>query len=455
MLFDHVAEEQQEKNFTIWVQALLRKSPEHLAMHLAATHRAGKPIAACHWKNGSFNICYRVKYDDGFHAIVRFAALGRTIYRKEKVDNEVAVMKYLRQYTSIRVPDVLGAGTCWAGPYIVMSFVEGESLATLLRDPLQNGRPVLNPQISDRAGKRAYREMAELHLQLSKQEFPRIGALEYNGEGFTVTKRPLTYNMNQLATSANLPPQAFPTHPFDSANDYFTSLANQQFSQLQHQRNDAIADQDDCRKKYVARCLFRKIAHNVSTEHCHGPFRLYCDDFRPSNVLVDLQNLHITGVVDWEFTYVAPAEFAYIAPWWLLLQSPEDWESNLDEFVERFVPRLRLFLDVLRECEDEKAKEGNGILADSQRLSERMERSLDTGMFWVCLAAKYSSMFDEIYWTFIDEMYHGPFTLIEDRMGLLSEEERLNLDEFVRAKVEHIAEGPLEIYYSVDNLVDL
>ncbi|EXJ86738.1 hypothetical protein A1O3_03692 [Capronia epimyces CBS 606.96] len=455
MLFDHVAEEKQEKNFTIWVQALLRKSPEHLVMHLAATHRAGRPIAACHWKNGSFNICYRVKYDDGFHAIVRFAALGRTIYRKEKVDNEVAVMKYLRQYTSIPVPEVLGAGTCWAGPYIVMSFVEGESLATLLKDPLQTGRPVLNPQISDRALRRAYREMAELHLQLSKQEFQRIGALEYDGEGFIVTKRPLTYNMNELATSANLPPHAFPTHAFDSANDYFTSLANQHFSQLELQRNDAITDQDDCRKKYVARCLFRKIAQNVSTEHRHGPFRLYCDDFRPSNVLVDLQSLHITGVVDWESAYVAPAEFASVAPWWLLLRSPEDWESNLDEFVERFVPRLRLFLDVLRECEDEAAKEENGTLADSQRLSERMERSLDTGLFWVCLAARYSSMFDEIYWAFLDEMYHGPFTSIEDRIQLLNEEERRSLDEFVRAKVEHIAEGPLETHYSVDNLVDL
>ncbi|KIW39700.1 uncharacterized protein PV06_08289 [Exophiala oligosperma] len=455
MLFDHVAEERQEKNFTIWVQSLLGKSPEHLAMHLAATHRAGRPIAACRWKNGSFNICYRVKYDDGFHAVVRFAALGRTIHRREKVNDEVAIMRYLSQYTSIPVPDVLGAGTCWAGPYVVMSFVEGESLATLLQDPFQTDRPALNPRMSDRALKKAYRAMAELHLGLSKSEFHRIGGLEHDGESFTVTKRPLTYNMNELAASANLPPRVFPTQPCDSANVYFTLLADQQLSQLRHQRNNATTDQDDCRKKYVARCLFRKIARNVSTEHSHGPFRLYCDDFRPSNVLVDLQDLHVTGVVDWEFTYVAPAEFAYVAPWWLLLQSPEDWESDLHEFVRRFVPRLRLFLEALRECEDQMAEEGNGAPADSQRVSARMERSLDTGLFWVCLAARYSSMFDEIYWTFIDEMYHGPFTSVEDRLGLLSEEERLSLYEFVLAKMEHVTVGPLETYYSVDDLVDL
>lgn len=68
-----------------------------------------------------------------------------------------------------------------------MPFIEGESLATLFRDPLQDGRPVLNPRIRERALKRAYREMPELHLQLSEPEFQRIGALEYHGEDFTVT----------------------------------------------------------------------------------------------------------------------------------------------------------------------------------------------------------------------------------------------------------------------------
>lgn len=452
MLFDHLAEEEQEKNFNLWVQALLQRSPEHLAMRLAATHWAGKPTAACLWNNGSFNICYRVRYEDGLDAIVRFAALGRTIHRQEKVDNEVAIMKYLRRNTSIKVPDVLGVGRCWAGPYIVMSFIEGKSLATLLQDPGEKGRPVLNPKISDRILRRAYREMAQLLLELWKPEFSRIGALDHQGADFKVSKRPLTYNLNELAASANLPPQVFLTNTFNSAKEYFVFLANQHFSQLQHQRNDAITDADDCRRKYVARCLYRSIVRNMRYD---DRFKLFCDDFRPSKVLFDWHNLRITGVIDWEFTYVAPAEFACTAPWWLLLQSPEDWESDLHEFVERFMPRLHLFLDTLRECEDERAKDGEGVFADSQRLSKRMEQSLDNGLFWVCLAARSSSMFDEIYWTFIDELYYGHFTSIEGRIESLSEEERLGLDEFVRTKVGHIPDGLLKRHYSVDDLVDL
>ncbi|RFU24944.1 hypothetical protein B7463_g11393, partial [Scytalidium lignicola] len=102
--------------------------------------------------------CYRVKYEDNTNVIVRFAALGRVIFRQEKVGNEVTVLQYLRQHTQIPVPEVYGAGTCWAGPYIVMAFVEGDLLSNVFKDPLKKeGRPVVNPRISDRALKIAYR----------------------------------------------------------------------------------------------------------------------------------------------------------------------------------------------------------------------------------------------------------------------------------------------------------
>jgi hypothetical protein len=71
--------------------------------------------------------------------------------------------------------------------------------------------------------------------------------------------------------------------------------------------------------------FFRKLSRKISKEHYRGPFRLYCDDLRPKKVLVDAPSLTVTGVVDWEFTYAAP--------WWLLLESPEDWEPDLDQFL--------------------------------------------------------------------------------------------------------------------------
>lgn len=150
---------------------------------------------------------------------------------------------------------------------------------------------------------------------------------------------------------------------------------------------------------------------------------------------------------------MAPAELTYVAPWWLLLQSPEDWESDLTELLACYTPRLHLFLEDLGECEADNVKDGT--LLDSQCLSGRMKQSMENGFFWLCLAARYSSMFDEIYWIFIDKMYYGPFVSIEERLKLSSEEKRSGLDEFVRIKMEQSGKGTLDAYYSLDDSVDL
>jgi aminoglycoside phosphotransferase (APT) family kinase protein len=49
---------------------------------------------------------------------------------------------------------------------------------------------------------------------------------------------------------------------------------------------------------FVARFLFLRIMRQLSTKHRHGPFPLFCDDLRPSNVIVDA-DLNVRGVIDW------------------------------------------------------------------------------------------------------------------------------------------------------------
>lgn len=455
MEFDHLAEKKQEQKATAWLKLWSSRSPEILSMQLAKKHRPGETVSACLWKSGAFNICYRVRYDDGPDVIVRFAALGRSILRREKVQVEVATMKYIRNTTSITVPEVFGSGICWAGPYIVMSFLEGVPLSQLLKDPSIKGRPVLSPRMSDRSLKRAYREMAALILELSKHEFDSIGALEENERGFFIARRPLTFNMNELMVSANLPEEAFPSHTFKSATDYFKALARQHLLHLRLQQRDAVSSEEDCRRKFTARCLFLDITKKVCAEHHQGPFRLYCDDFRPSNVLIDLDASRVSGVIDWEFTYAAPAEFTYVAPWWLLLQSPEDWEGDLNQFLIHYFPRLRAFLEVLSHHENKLIEQH--LLSESQRLSTRMEHSMETGLFWVCLAARYSSMFDEIYWTFIDHRYYGTFTSLDDRIQLLDQGRQQEMNELVRLKTDQFIEDKesFDDHYPIDKLLEL
>ncbi|PYH75858.1 kinase-like protein [Aspergillus uvarum CBS 121591] len=420
MDFDHLAEERSNLIFQVWLQNLLRNSPEELAGKVASRHRAGTPVKAAPLANGAFNVCYRVTYDDGHRVVVRFTALGRIVARSEKVEDEVAIMQYVAQHTRVPVPKVLGSGKCVVGPYIVMDYVEGKPLSGHLRE-LSQKIVTLRSNINMSVLRRAYMAMAEILLELSKPKFPFIGAVRLDESGeWTVQKRPFTFNMNRLAQFSNIPHSIFEQHRFDNAADYFEELAHHHFHHLELQRNDAVTDEDDCRKKYIARCLFRKLSRAISKEHCKGPFRLYCDDLRPDNVLVDASRLAVTGVIDWEFSYAAPVEFTYA---------------------------------VLKECEAKKFQDN--FLSQSQRLSIAMEKSLETGLFWICLASRHSSMFDEIYWKFIDPRFYGPLTTVNDRLGLLSEEERANVDTIVEQKMLQASEGTFVSHYSIDELVDL
>ncbi|BCR97085.1 aminoglycoside phosphotransferase family protein [Aspergillus luchuensis] len=466
MDFDPIAERKQEQKATAWLRLWTSRQPELLSMQLAHKHRpaSGKPVSACLWKSGAFNICYRVRYNNNNNEepdiIIRFATLGRAILRREKVQNEVATMNYIRKTTSIPIPEVYASGICWAGPYIIMSAIEGVPLSQLLKNHSSSaGRPVLNPKISNHSLKHAYREMAILVLELSRVEFDSIGALEETEHDcFSITKRPLTFNMNELMASANLPLEAFPppSHTFTSSTDYLYSLATQHLLHLRlQQRKPSLTSEEDFQRKLIARYLFLNLTKNLDLTNPQGPFRLYCDDFRPSNVLMNLNTSRVSAVIDWEFTYAAPAEFTYVAPWWLLLESPEDWEGDLHQFPDRNLPRFNVFLEVLRECEDELM--GQGLLLESQRLASRMGESLDNGLFWVCLAARYSSMFDEIYWEFVDRRFYGDLGSLQDRVRLLSEEQRWEMDELVRGKLGRCDRGEDEFddHYPIDVLLEL
>ncbi|KAJ5181104.1 phosphotransferase enzyme family protein [Penicillium cf. griseofulvum] len=257
-------------------------------------------------------------------------------------------MQYLAQHTAIPIPNVLGSGKCAVGPYIVMDFVEGNQLSSYRRDASQQ-TVTLSSGISMSVLRRAYFEMAKILLELFKPEFPYIGAIRQDESSeWTIHKRPLTVNMNRLAKFSNIPLKVFERGRYSNAADYFKELVHHQFYHLELQRNDAITDEVDCRKKYIARCLFRELSREISKEHYRDPFRLYCDDLHPDNVLVDTSNLAVTSVVDEEFAYATPI-FTLAAPWWLLLESPEDWEPDPDQFLLHFMPKLRTFFEALND----------------------------------------------------------------------------------------------------------
>lgn len=112
-----------------------------------------------------------------------------------------------------------------------MDFVEGTLASRILQKPTEDEQEelILNPDLDISILDRFYRQVAGYMLQLSRLEFTQIGAIskEPGTDTWSSSKRPLTYNMNELATAAGYPTDELPTTGFARASDYFRQVAHQ------------------------------------------------------------------------------------------------------------------------------------------------------------------------------------------------------------------------------------
>ncbi|KAL5335597.1 hypothetical protein BJX70DRAFT_390534 [Aspergillus crustosus] len=397
---------------------------------------------------GGFNVCFKMGFTNNFGAVIRFPVPGAVMLPEEKVRNEVSAMQFILEKTSdkipIPVPTVFRSvetkeSPSELGPFIIMSYIPHKgSMGDLLETPgRQAGEsPVFNPGLELVRLESLYRELAKISFSLATLSFSRIGSLHKNNNSiWEPSCRPLSYSMNEIVQLGTLPRSELPTTTYDKASSYFEALAELHISHLKSQRNEADIEEDidndvladDFRRKFVARFLFRKLVQDPKQRqqwilHDNGPFPVWCDDLRPENVLVD-ETEKVIGVVDWEFTYTAPVEFAYAPPWWLLLKKPEDWPGGLDEWCAAYEKPLRTFLEAMRKCENEVIQKKQ--LLESQRLSSQMRNSWQSGNFWIMYAARHNFAFDAIYWKKIDQRLH-----------LLEPGEKKLMEEYVTLKLK-------------------
>jgi aminoglycoside phosphotransferase (APT) family kinase protein len=137
---DGLIEATAEKVCGTWVRKLL-DSTDEIATFVATRRQRGDPERIVNYYKGSFNICIHIKFrDEGPDAIIRFPKEGLTSFRDEKVKNEVYVIEFLRQKTTIPLPRILSWGLTadspqQLGPFIIMDYVEGTLLSDILKKP--------------------------------------------------------------------------------------------------------------------------------------------------------------------------------------------------------------------------------------------------------------------------------------------------------------------------------
>lgn len=168
---------------------------------------------------------------------------------------------------------------------------------------------------------------------------------------------------------------------------------------LEPHRNVGFEDEDITWKRYVARRCFAELIPTYGTVDDDGPFRLFCDDLRPLNMLADPRTMCITALLDFEFTNVMPAQYAYDLPWSLILGHPAIMISQgKQEFLDRLEPRKDQSLRAMERVEDL-----SPLSAGKRRLSERTRDSWDSKRFRFNLAAWSSFDVDETYWKFLHQ----------------------------------------------------
>ncbi|KAJ5158675.1 uncharacterized protein N7500_008326 [Penicillium coprophilum] len=443
--FDEIEETNGDDECKAWLSRAL-DSRDELAMFVAGRREGGGIGTYVGFLEGSFNLAFRFSFtDEGPDAIIRFPKPGHTatVYRDEKVMNEAYVMEYLRQNTDIPVPRVHSWGLTTdspqhLGPFIIMDYVNGTLLWTVLKQTNQGEvvlhpkqpdqeEVVLNPNIDNATLDKIYHQIARYIFQLSQLRFPKIGAISKDTLGaWVITGRPLTYNMNELATVAGYPDSQFPIAPFDSAIEYLRSIANEHLTHLWTQRN--LTDNPEiAQQRFIARHRFAQLISKYYSDDS-GPFTPFCDDMRPSNMLIDPKTLQITAVLDFEFTNAMPAEFTYDPPWWLLLSGPEMWleRCSMEEFVTLYEPRMEQFLRALERVENESEFECKQL---GPSLSTRMRDSWRTGRFWFNYAARKSFDVDSIYWAALHD--GAGFESLEDKT-------RAEMESFTRMKMEQL-----------------
>ncbi|KXG46508.1 uncharacterized protein PGRI_053640 [Penicillium griseofulvum] len=243
--FDEIEETNGDDECRAWLSRAFDSKAE-LAVFVAERREGGGTGKYVDFLKGSFNLSFRFSFDDRRpDVIIRFPKPGHTAtaYRDEKVLNEVQIMEYLHQNTDIPIPRLHSWGLTaespqYLGPFIIMDYVNGTLLSTILKKPVQV-TIVLNPSIDNAILDKIYYQIAYYIFQLSQLTFASIGAIskDHTSGAWHVARRPLTYNMNELATVSGYLYNQFPTAPFDRASDYLRSVANEHLLHLWTQRN--------------------------------------------------------------------------------------------------------------------------------------------------------------------------------------------------------------------------
>ncbi|KAK4868589.1 hypothetical protein LT330_006791 [Penicillium expansum] len=347
--------------------------------------------ASCHlasWAmKGSYNHCQKLFSEDGTAYVLRFPLVSgvSSDCADEKAAMEIEAIDLIRKKTTIPVPKVHAWGLAKAnplglGPFILMEFIEGVYLADKF---CGKELEILQEDIPDRDVEFIHRQIANFMLQLFAIDLPHIGSLPTPVTGFPAPIRPLTRKAHDILHTGGVNTFGDRTQGFSTTRKYFHHTIHQDQQQFRDQPNSVLEEEEEGESDFASlKILESMIPEMVNKDYDQGPFKLICDDFSPSNMIVrSHDDLTIVGVVDLEWVYAGPAQLFTSAPWWLLFDRPTDdnWDvvnGEPPKVATRYFKHLENFKRILDEEE--------GKIPESQKeVSNLVTWSEESGAMWL------------------------------------------------------------------------
>jgi hypothetical protein len=271
----------------------------------------------------SFTV-FEILFSDNSSWIIRFGMRPMDAYfntaaqLERKILNEVAALHLVRQRTTIPVPDIIAyhphpspsnpLGSDFPA-FVLMTAITGMTIedcgiaihelgtnatADAQPDPLggdESKRPILQRYLHD---------IADIHVQLSRITFDRIGSFVIDDDGVVSVG----------------PGADFGLGPFASAKEYFAIQA-EAYEKLAiaagvDDENESAADAAQLKRRFVASLWRTAMMPLVDERDDRGPFPMRHGDLHSENILVDATG-HIVGVLDWDCAGTVPWE-AFAVP---------------------------------------------------------------------------------------------------------------------------------------------